>query len=270
MVEIAALLKTWGVPKGETAAFSILYSDIGKQFYTKLGWEPFNSSHISIPSSVTGDAPTELPQARPLYSADMPELCTIDEQLVRSSLSQAPKNKTHVALVPDIATIKWHHAREEFVAQELHNKVPDVKGAMVETESGKRVWCYFTRVFYNGNPSESKGNTLHILRIVVEEHGLFTWERASADANLSAYVPAIAALFRLALTEAKKWNMAEVEAWNPTESIVQAAQVLCPDAKVVHRDAESIASLMWYGSRKHDGPIAEEVDWLGNEKYGWC
>lgn len=270
MQELATLLKTWGVRDGETAAFSILYSDIGKQFYHKFGWEPFNSSHISIPTSLVKAPSRELPQARPLYSADLAELCMIDEQLVRSCLSRVPKDKTYVALIPDIATIRWHHAREEFVAQDLHDKVPDVKGAMVGTEFGQRVWCYFTRAFYNGNPAENKGNTLHILRIVVEEHGLFTWEQASADADLSAYVPAIAALFKLALEEAEKWNMAAVEAWNPTKPIVQAAQVLYLDANVVHRDAESIASLMWYGPRKQDGPIAEEVDWLGNEKYGWC
>lgn len=28
---------------------------------------------------------------------------------------------------------------------------------------------------------------------------------------------------------------------------------------------ESIASLMWYGEGS-----AEEVDWIGNEKYAWC
>ena len=273
MREVGALLKTWGVREGETAAFSILYSDIGKKFYNSVGWEPFNSSHVSIPTSfanIPTYASLDLPQARPLYAADLPKLCAVDEQLVRSSLQHAPKDKTFVALIPDIATIKWHHAREEFVANELHGKVPDVKGAIVGTEPGKRVWCYFTRMFYNGNPAESKDNTLHILRIVVEERGLFTWERASADADLSAYIPAIAALFRAALEEAKKWNMEVVETWNPTDPTFEAAQVLCPSAEVVDRDAESIASLMWYGARRTSGPVAEEVDWLGNEKYGWC
>jgi GNAT superfamily N-acetyltransferase len=273
MEEVGKMLKTWGVREGERAAFSILYSDIGKKFYNSVGWEPFNSSHISIPASfanVPTYASLDLPEVRPLYPSDLKSLCLADEQLVRSSMAEAPKDKTFVALTPDLATIKWHHAREEFVAQELHGKVPDVKGAIVGTEAGRRVWCYFTRMFYNGNPAESKGNTLHILRIVVEERGLFTWERASADADLSAYIPAIAALFKLALTEAKKWNMEGVEAWNPTEPTVKAAKVLCPSAKIVDRDQESIASLMWYGSRRNDGPVAEEVDWLGNEKYGWC
>jgi GNAT superfamily N-acetyltransferase len=273
MTELAQKLKTWGVRDGETAAFSILYSDIGKRFYHKVGWEPFNSSHISITTSylqVPPYASLELPQARPLLADDLAELCLVDERLVRSSLQNAPAEESFVALLPDIATIRWHHAREEFVAQEIHGKIPEIKGAIVGNESGKRVWCYFTRMFYNADQSKSEGNTLHVLRIVVEEHGLFTWERASADADMSAHIPAISALFRAALEEAKKWNMAEVEVWNPTEPTVKAAQVLCPNAKVIHRNEESIASLMWYGPRRTSGPIAEEVYWLGNEKYGWC
>jgi hypothetical protein len=273
MTELGPKLRTWGVRDGESAAFSILYSDIGKQFYNTYGWEPFNSSHISIPTSylqVPTYASLELPQARPLLASDLPKLCAVDEQLVRSSLKDAPADQTFVALLPDIATIRWHHARENFVGQELHGNAPEVKGAIVGTEPGKRIWCYFTRMFYNADPSKSEGNTLHILRIVVEERGLFTWERASAEVDLSAYIPAIAALFKAALEEARKWNMAEVEIWNPTEATVKAAQVLAPDAKVIDRDIESIASVMWYGARKSPGPVADEVDWLGNEKYGWC
>lgn len=87
---------------------------------------------------------------------------------------------------------------------------------------------------------------------------------------MSAYVPAIAALFKLAQTEAKEWNMADVEIWNPTDATVMAVQSLSPSAQIVHRDAESIASLMWYGERPQEGPVNEFIDWLANEKYGWC
>ncbi|KIW06906.1 hypothetical protein, variant [Verruconis gallopava] len=273
MKELAQKLKSGSVREGESVAFSILFSDIGKKFYNKMGWEPFNSSNISIPTFWKGTPPhasLDLPPSRPLFASDLPSLCAIDEQLVRSSLLHAPADKTFVALIPDIETIRWHHAREDFVAREIHGKSPDVKGAIVGTEPGKRVWCYFTRMFYNSNPNQSNGNTLHVLRIVVEERGLFTWERASADADMSAYIPAISSLFAAALSEAQKWNMHEVEIWNPTEPTVRAAQALYPGAKVIDRDNESIASLMWYGPRKTTGPVADEVDWLGNEKYGWC
>jgi len=185
-------------------------------------------------------------------------------------LSVASSDQVSVALVPDIATISWHHAREEFVGKELHGKVPEIKGAIVGTEPGKRVWCYWTRMFYNSNPDACEENTLHILRIVVEERGMLTWEKANSNADMSQYIPAITALFKMAQKEAAEWNMADVEVWNPTDATVKAVQEIYPEAKVVQRDTESIASLMWYGERVKDGTVADYVDWLGNEKYGWC
>jgi hypothetical protein len=211
-----------------------------------------------------------LPEARSLYASDLADLCSIDEKLVRKSMLRGSGcGQVSVALVPDIATIRWHHSREEFVGKELHGKIPDIKGAIVGTEPGKRVWCYWNRMFYNPDPQASKENTLHILRLVIEERGMFTWERASTDADLSQFVPAITALFAKAQIEAAEWNMEEVEIWNPTDATVKAAQSLYPEAKVVDRETDSIASLMWYGERINDGPVADYVDWLGNEKYGW-
>ena len=72
-------------------------------------------------------------------------------------------------MLPDHDTISWHHARENYVGEQLHGSVPIVKGAIVGTKVGKRVWCYFNRVWYNPNPKDSKENTLHILRLVIED-----------------------------------------------------------------------------------------------------
>jgi hypothetical protein len=40
---------------------------------------------------------------------------------------------------------------------------------------------------------------------------------------------------------------------------------------VVDREFESIASLRWYGEiPQKGGRVADYVDWIVNEKYGWC
>ncbi|KAF2131391.1 hypothetical protein P153DRAFT_364981 [Dothidotthia symphoricarpi CBS 119687] len=268
MKELGKALKTHQTSEGRECLFSVLYSDIGKTFYNALGWEPFNSSHVSIPGSVSKHVDANsLPTARPLYAEDLDELCKIDQALMRRSLELRSKSsKTAIALLPDIETVEWHHAREEFVGMELHGKVPKVKGAVVGTEQGKRVWCYWTRVWYNANPAEAKGNTLHILRIVVEdEDDLSRVDGSSTDHSHDA---AIAALLAMAQREAEEWRLEHVEAWNPTPATVSAAQKLEPGAEVVDRDSESIASLQWYP--QHDGPVADKIDWVGNEKYGWC
>lgn len=254
MQEVGKALQTHQTGNKE-CVFSVLFSDIGKKFYADHGWEPFNSAHVSVPG-IYAD-PGNLPTARPLYDDDLVELCTIDENLVRRNFESRSKNSnTAVALVPDIESIRWHHAREEFVGKELHGSMPRVKGAIVGSEKGKRVWCYWTRMWYNEDPKDAKGNTLHILRLVVEDE-------CRGDS-----VHEIAALLLMAQHEAEKWKLEEVEAWNPSSATVAAAQKLDPSAKVIDRDLESIASLKWYPP--HDGPVADSIDWIGNEKYGWC
>jgi hypothetical protein len=202
----------------------------------------------------------DLPIARPLYAEDLAELCAIDVASVRRSLEARPRgSKSAVALLPDVETIQWHHAREDFVGMELHGTTPKVKGAMVGSEKGRRVWCFWTRMWYNNNPAESKGNALHILRLVIED---------GAGEDIQGHGAAIAALMSMAQREAEEWKMEHVEIWNPTPATVSAAQQLDSSANVVDRDEESIASLLWFP--EHDGSMAEMIDWIGNEKYGWC
>jgi hypothetical protein len=204
-------------------------------------------------SSIAG-----LPAAQPLFAEDLPALCRVDEALIQSRLKSRPVgSKVAVALLPDIETIQWHHAREEFVGMELHGNVPKSKGAIVGTEPGKRVWCYWTRVWHNANASETKDNVLHVLRLVVED-----------DAADSDYAAAISALLAMAQQEAEKWKLEHVELWNPSALAMAGAQRLDPNARVTIRDTESIASMQWHP--EHSGPVADKIDWISNEKYAWC
>lgn len=200
----------------------------------------------------------------------MGELCEIDVAAVRRNLESRPKDSnTAVALIPNIETIRWHHAREEFVGNELHGKMPKIKGAVVGTEKGKRIWCYWTRMWYNQDPAEAKGNTLHILRLVIEDGG---WEGSSSYTNGQSqdhsHDAAIAVLMAMAQREAEEWKMENVEMWAPTPTALAAAKKLDPSAKIIDRDVESIASLRWYP--EHEGPVADKIDWIANEKYAWC
>lgn len=203
-----------------------------------------------------------------MKSSDLAYLCESDEH---SLLSQISKFSTPaVALIPDLATISWHHAREEFVAHELLNRTPEVKGAVVNTESGGQAWCIWTKVW--ASPGDKHGSTLHILRLVVEdsedsvshEFSPATEEGCSALQSSSA-VQAVAALFAAAQKEAAEWEMRSVEFWNPNNVALAAAKKLDGGVEVNAREKESICSLRWYG--KGDG---SDVEWVCNEKFGWC
>ena len=167
--------------------------------------------------------------------------------------------------------MQWHHAREEFAAKHMYGRTPDVKGARAGVE-GKRAFCIWTRTY----GSEKGGNVLHILRLVVEEETEFThikcanevlasWNGDGSEAR--EVVSATAAVLQAAQLEAALWGMKGVEIWNPTAITVLAAKELFPPVEIVHREEESIASLMWYGGQNE---VGEGIEWIGNEKYGWC
>jgi hypothetical protein len=203
-----------------------------------------------------------------LKSSDLEYLCEADEHSLLAQISRF--EKPTVALVPDLATISWHHAREEFVANEITGRTPDIKGASVSIDGGGQAWCIWTRVW--SDSSSEHGNTLHILRLVVEgsdgsathdfspatEHGVASIQSSSA-------VQAVAALFAAAQKQAAEWDMRTVEFWNPNNVALAAARKLDKNVKVQARERESICSLRWYG--KVDG---NDVEWVCNEKFGWC
>nr|POE72312.1 uncharacterized protein CFP56_12188 [Quercus suber] len=256
MTELGKKLRQWQVEEGQDAAFSVLFSDIGKAF---------SSAHVSLPptSKISANAIF----AQKLQSEQLPALCRLDEQLIRQRLSStAALERTTVALIPDTRVMAWHHARESFVANELYKKTPVDRGAIVG-EPGSRVWCYWMRVW--GNPENKTPNTMHIMRLVVEDDKFSDFSPATEDGVAavkdSKVVEHIAMLLATAQAIASLWDMQEVMIWNPTSATVAAARRCEPGTSVVHREDESITSLLWYGEGRW-----EDVDWVCNEKYSWC
>lgn len=209
--------------------------------------------------------------AKLLHANDLVKLCNIDEALLKAELERYSHNSSEVrvALVPDYQTYRWHHSREEFVANKLFGKSPSVKGAIVDGEEGNRVFCVWTRTF--GNTVAE--NILYILRLVIEnERPLSEYECESGSNQLSLklsselVILATMAVLSAARQEAAAWAMQKVVLWNPTPLAVLAAQELEPTAKTSDREIESIPSLRWYGSKEE----SESVKWVANERFGWC
>ncbi|KAM0716060.1 hypothetical protein Q7P37_008574 [Cladosporium fusiforme] len=268
MTELGEQLKRWQMER-EPNLLSILYSDIGKDFYAARGWQPFPSSHISLNAKATSHP--EFPHLHYLKASDVHQMCKSDEQQLRDSLAKRPQtSKVAVALVPDEATLAWHHAREEFIAKELFGRDADIKGAQIGTVPGERAWCFWTRVWTN--PNDDDGNTLHILRLVVED-GLTdgvqdfgpATESGVSKVQSSRAVGAVAGLFAAAQNEAAKWDMEVVELWNPNSVALAAARKIDDGAMVHEREKASICSLRWYGDTSE-----KDLEWVCNEKYGWC
>ncbi|MCJ1268282.1 hypothetical protein MMC22_008169 [Lobaria immixta] len=275
MKEIGMKLDTWQQEDGKRADFSVLFSDIGNEFYSKVGWYPFSSTHIALPRLAGEERDSHnnhLPAAKKLYTSDLADLCSIDETLLRSEMEKfsSEASQVRVTLIPDLQTYEWHHAREEFVAEELLGRVPRVKGAIVGMAPGKRVWCVWTRTF-GDNEAE---NVLQILRLVIEGEAELRGPNTGFDGKLvdlngssREQVLAAASVLSMAQHEAAEWAMQQVWLWNPTPWTVRAVRELCPSARIIDRENESITSLRWHGLKPKDGL---DLIWVANERYSWC
>lgn len=180
-----------------------------------------------------------------------------------------PHNKTRVALIPDLKTMQWHHAREEFAGREMLGREPEIKGAYTGCEGSSQVWCIWTRTF----GSTEAGNTLNILRIFVEGEENSVRDGSKTGGQLvdlkstdQARLQGAAAVLRAAQVEAARWDMKDVQIWNPSPLVVLAARQIEPSTELIYREDESIASLRWHGEPED----RTTVEWVSNEKYGWC
>ncbi|QSZ34613.1 hypothetical protein DSL72_006207 [Monilinia vaccinii-corymbosi] len=264
MTELGKTLQTWQldekIPGRSQIPASILFSDIGKKYYAEHGWLPFPSSHMALPPIPKDDA--YVPESRlatPLTSEEIPDLCALDVKYIRDVLERAPTDtKTHIALLPDHATIQWHHLREDLMSTAIFGRAPTIKGAIAGTHPGSRVWAYWTRGYYGPVDTPASGNCLHILRLVIEDE---------SDSEDNARK--LEAVLRFAQMEAHAWKMNDVQFWNPTtlvENLINRTKLEGEHMKV-EREEESVASLLWYG--EGEGSV-ESVEWWRNEKYGWC
>ncbi|KAH0565420.1 hypothetical protein GP486_001196 [Trichoglossum hirsutum] len=296
MRELGKILKDWQVEQGsEKCLFTVLYSDIGKKFYASHGWHPFASSHISLspmPKNFVGGTST-LPPSREIYATSLRGLCAADECLLTQRLSaMSTNNRVHVAFVPDLESMEYHHAREEFIARELVGREPTVKGAIVGDAEGQKAWCIWTRV-YDGKDELNPATTLYILRLVVEGEEFINGASLVHGTNMklarsgvfsgttNKQVDAVSSLLLAAQREASRWGMKDIRIWNPGPITVLAAHRvlnLTSDSTetpvvVVDREKESITSLMWYGESQWpwlEGLEWKDIEWICNERYAWC
>jgi GNAT superfamily N-acetyltransferase len=271
MRDLGEKLRTWQAgSKGKTCGFSALWSDIGKIYYAGHGWHPFPSTHIEFPRSLAGGA-NHMP-ATTLESKDLQKLCEQDESLICQTLTRARDYRTHVCIIPDHEHIQWHHDRENFMCQKIFRKQPNIRGAIVG-EDGHRIWAVWTRSFYGSVGEASSGNTLHILRLVVEDEGSESAISSrmggvlSNGSLLDEQAQKLKSVLQIAQAQAVEWNLLHVELWNPTPLVQSLVQRTDLQHSRIEREKESIPSLMWYGE---GGGKLDELEWVGNEKYGWC
>jgi hypothetical protein len=262
MREVAQELRGWQSNHGRPIG-SVLYSDIGKEYYARLGWLPNpTNSHLEF-APVKHGWPS---QARAISEADLGKLCCRDENAVREALAKPePETKTQVTILPDLEHMLWHLCKEDFATKYLFSKVPQAKGAIAGVP-GKLVWAIWTRRYYNHVESAEHDNVLYILRLVIEGDATanrpndYEQPRVTID---GAQGDSLKAVLEAAQAEAAEWRLDRVKLWEPSPLALESIEKSGLNYDVVERQEESIASAFWFD----DSP---PPTWINNQHYAWC
>jgi GNAT superfamily N-acetyltransferase len=263
MRELVVTLRSWQTERLSCSG-SVLYSDIGKNFYARWGWRPFaNNNHVKFLSS-----PTRADRrAKTVLADDLQRLCQDDEIMLRRYISRKSSGeRSRMMLVPDLDHMLWHHTKEDFACDKLFGARPTIKGA-IAGEAGNRIWVIWTRRYYQKPDIAPSRNTLYILRLVVEGESIEYNENHGGSGLHEQQVDCLGAVIREAQAEAEKWKLSSIHLWDPSIlvlDLIESSNI--PHCKVERRET-SIASLLWYGEGSNEEAMPEVV---ANEKFAWC
>lgn len=231
-----------------------LYSDIGRVYYTGLGWKDFRSPQVlfglregfEVPAANGGNGVVLLSQE------DVAGLCKRDTREMENefrALAEKGDGKTHIAFLPSPEQMLWHFARDAFVCQAMRSRKVEHRGA--RTADGA-AWVYWDH--------DLRDDKLKVLRIAVCRSDAVEKQRADIKTLLLA-----------ALAEARSWDLPKVLVWAPDTNVSGAAlqiwHELGKKLQVTFEEREdgSIPSLRWKGGKSLDAVV-----WHHNEYYAWC
>ena len=127
MMELAKAIHTSRSDQAK-AVGSVLYSDVRKDFYAKLGWQPNATNwHVEF-------TPMDIPRSsltQELVEDDLAEHCKRDETIIRAAMAK-PTHRVEklFTVLPDLDHMLWHIGKENFATEQLFGKIPPTKRAI--------------------------------------------------------------------------------------------------------------------------------------------
>ncbi|KAK1635772.1 hypothetical protein BDP81DRAFT_430271 [Colletotrichum phormii] len=273
MKEIAKVLR--GQSENGQIFESVLYSDIGKEYYyTRLGWTPNSvNEHLVLPPAKMENPAT----SQPVFESNLEGLCSRDEVMIRGDMATPSVSRKRVIILPDLDHMLWHIRKEDFATKHIFGNEAAAKGAIAGVP-GKQVWAIWVRRYY-GHPDHHSGedaddpNVLYILRLVVEgDETANNTREGNFTAPMEDYADqavALKAVMQAAQAEAADWRLDQVQLWDPSPMARCLLGQSDLNAVVVERQTHSITSVLWF--EDGEGLGLEKAPVLtNNEHYAWC
>ncbi|KAG0254131.1 hypothetical protein DFQ27_007014 [Actinomortierella ambigua] len=242
----------WQKAKEMGAEVSYLYSDVGPNYYGRLGWTVHRSDELIIPVSTTFPETWVSPSSsstNTVQDKDLEAILTRDAELLKAELvgrlnSNSNSNNGSMdkdttvlaALVPEPNCVRWLHARASFVGERILNKadkITDLGVVSVEDQDQFVLWYH---------------DLLHDQLTLIRT-------RFKADQPGQAR-----ALIERAVDEARKWGLSKVVAWNHDPLLEQWTGL-----QGVTRSS-TLPSL----GLCQEKDAGKKVEWILNNYYAWC
>ncbi|OMH81318.1 Lysine acetyltransferase [Zancudomyces culisetae] len=228
---------------------STLYSDIGRKFYSKFGWDvhPFVITDIEISAINQSDK----------QATDTEQFVVelIDEELAKEVAEEDCKRlavqleemdssqSTKFLILPEVSAYQWRWAREKFEAEKCfgidHSNGNGLKifGARIKNSTSFIIWAH-----------KFRENKMYILR-----------ENWSNEKHIKPLMDAC-------IAECKKHSLSKITSWNLNPaSIAVLEREYGPVAVTSNTMPElSLPSLAIFNKEKD-----EKVDWVLNSDYAW-
>ena len=196
-------------------ALSVLYSDIGPEFYDKYGgWKACDANELIIPSGKEFD---DTLSADMLNVKDAKIWIDEDVKILKDEFIDG-KDVTIVQMIPLHEELEWASVRDRHLAKHLKLEEEDNFGAKVTSVDG---WGYV--LWFH----EYQSSALTILRL----------REPPTDVGLRR-------LLQAALSEARRSGLENVKIWSPSERLENVAGI----RKVVRKDA--IPALLYFGENE--------------------
>ncbi|EHA46378.1 hypothetical protein MGG_02658 [Pyricularia oryzae 70-15] len=247
------LRKLQEVMDKQSAACSVLYSDIGKLYYTNMGWNVFPHQEASL--TLLNEGKKLDPEScctiktRWLALDEIRQLCDLDIADLKQRLQNCPADgKIHLAFSPNFAQLEQQFAAEETFLKLHMNTEVERRGATTLDGKSWITWVH-----------KHKRQRLVVLRIVT-----------TSPESEARRVEHIWALLNAAVAEASLTGLKSVIVWNPDEATTSGIKATSNayenDIKVVFTERDgSIPSFRWQKDLNTSNTV-----WDDNYYYCWC
>jgi hypothetical protein len=224
--------------------FSVLYSDIGPQFYDKNGgWKSVDAFELELKASKEFH---EFEKSTPISFERAKECIERDARYVREEFASLAKcDTTVVQLIPQYGELEWAQMRGKHAAERFKIDIGDMVGAEISTPSDED-WGYI--LWFH----EFKESSLTVLRL----------REPTSDLSLLG-------LLQVALDEARRCHLSKVTIWTSSRRLETLT-----GCQITSKTSSLPALLFLSVEEKTDSEEPEsetpKLVWRNIEKLGWC